>query len=259
MVSVVVFAAFAVSAAELYQQGTALFENARFAEAARLFEQARQLSPKDPRLAKALGVSYAAMADYERANEPLGQACAIDASLEDACYFYGRNLYALNRFEPALAALKKGLRGSRSVWRVHLGLAQAHEGLGQPDQAEPEFRKAIAMFEELDRNQRGRPDFDPRVHFATFLYRQARLAEALQSAEKVMAEAPQYGRGYYEAGRVLHQQGKLQEAASVLEKAVVLGAGAAAHLVLGQVYRRLGKDAEAERHLKAGASAVAAP
>jgi tetratricopeptide (TPR) repeat protein len=252
-------AAFAVSAAELYQQGSALFEKGRFAEAARQFENARQLDVKDARIAKALGVSYAAMSDYERANEPLHQACSLDASLEDACYFYGRNLYALNRFDPALAALKKGLQATRSPWRVHLGLAQAHEGLSQARQAEPAFLRAIEMYEALPLHQRGRPDFDPRVHYATFLYRQARLDAAWNAAQKVIADAPQYGRGYYEAGRVLHQQGKLEAAAVTLEKAVSFGAGASAHLLLAQVYRRLGKEADAERHVKAAARVPPAP
>lgn len=246
--------AFALSAAELYQQGSAYFEKGQFAEAAKAFEQARQLAPKDARIAKALGVSYAAMTEYERANEPLDRACALDPSLEDACYFFGRNLYALNRFHPALEALQKALRATHAPGRVHLGIAQAHEGLGEAAEAESAFRKAISLFESLPQNQRGRPDFDPRVHYATFLYRQARLDEALAAAERITAEAPAFGRGHFEKGRILYQQGKLEAAAAALEKAVQYNAGAPAHLLLGQVYQRLGRTADAERHLNAGST-----
>lgn len=255
--SAIVLLMAALSAAELYRQGAALFEKGAFTEAAQRFEEAQRLNPKDANTAKALGVSYAAAGEYERADEPFSRACAINPSLEDACYYYGRNLYALNRFEPAIAALRKAMPSSRQKWRVHLGIAQAFEGLAQPTQAEPEFRTAVTFFEALPDKERGRPDFDPRVHYATFLYRQGRLPEALQSAHRVIASWPEYGRGHFEAGRILHQQGKLKEASDALEKAVKTGAGAPAHLLLGSVYLRLGRAAEAERHLTAGAESPA--
>ena len=69
---------------DLYEQGSALFRSGRFAEAAAVFEKAVNASPKDARLWKAVGASYAAMADYERANEPFSRACSLDPSLEVA-------------------------------------------------------------------------------------------------------------------------------------------------------------------------------
>jgi Flp pilus assembly protein TadD len=247
-----VFAAMALTASELYQQGSALFQQGRVADAAALFGQARQLAPNDARIVKALGVSHAALGDYERANEPLERACALDSNLADACYFYGRNLYALNRFGPALSILKKALRSDAKPWRLHLAIAQALEGLGEGSNAEADYRKSVLLFEALPANERGRPDFDPRVHYTTYLYRQGRLPDALRMAEQVTAAWPDYGRGHFEAGRILHQQGKLEEAAAALEKAVRAGHGAPAHLLLGRVYLRLGRAEEAQRHLTAG-------
>lgn len=249
----------ALSAADLYHQGTALFEKGRYSEAAQRLEEAYRLAPRDARIAKALGVSYAATGDYERANGPFESACSIDPRLEDACYYYGRNLYALNRFEPALEALSKALRSSRQPWLVHLGIAQASDGLGKSDRARPEFRKAVSLFEELPSESRGRPDFDPRLHYAVFLYRQAQLAEALEMARRVTASWPSYGRGHFELGRILHQQGKLDESAVALEKAAATGFGAPAHLLLGSIYRRLGRDADAQRHLNAAKSSPLVP
>jgi Flp pilus assembly protein TadD len=254
VVLAVALAAFALSAVELYEQGTALFQSGKLAEAAQRFEEASRLAPKNARIWKALGVSYAATADYERANGPLHQACNLDPSLDDACYYYGRNLYAMNRFEPALAALNRSLRATRYPWRVHLALGQAYEGLANPRQAEPAFRKAISLFEGLSANMRGRPEFDPRVHYALFLYRQARLDEALKVAQQASNDWPDYGKAHFELGRILYQQGKLEAAAGSLEKAVRYGAGAPAHLLLGQIYRRLGRTKEAESHITAGAA-----
>jgi Flp pilus assembly protein TadD len=252
MIVPVVLATMALTATELYQEGSTLFQKGRLTDAAARFEQARQLAPNDARIAKALGVSHAALGDYERANEPLERACTLDAKLPDACYFYGRNLYALNRFGPALTVLKKTLRSDSRPWRVHLAIAQALEGLGRGDDAESDYRKAVSMFESLPPNERGRPDFDPRVHYATYLYRQARLPDALRLAEQVTAAWPDYGRGHFEVGRILHQQGNLEKAAAALEKAVEGKHGAPAHLLLARVYLRLGQPDRAQQHLILG-------
>jgi Flp pilus assembly protein TadD len=252
MTVAVVFAAMTLTAAELYHQGSALFQQGHIADAAARFEQARQLAPNDARIAKALGVSHAALGDYQRANEPFERACTLDANLADACYFYGRNLYALNRFGPALKVLKKAVLSDTKPWRVHLAIAQALEGLGRGEDAEADYRKAVSLFEALPPNERGRPDFDPRVHYTTYLYRQARLSDALSLAEQVTAAWPDYGRGHFEAGRILHQQGKLEQAAAALEKAVKGGHGAPAHLLLARVYLRLGQPDRAQQHLNLG-------
>jgi Flp pilus assembly protein TadD len=133
-VATLLFAA-VVSAAELYQQGSSLFQTGKFEEAAARFEQARQLTPQDARVLKALGTSYAAFGDHERASEPLERSCRIDSGLEDVCYYHARNLYALNRFESAIAVLRRLLRNDRHPWRIHLGIAQASEGLGRAEEA----------------------------------------------------------------------------------------------------------------------------
>ena len=238
------------SAAELFQQGTVLFQNGHYKTAAERFAQAAEAAPKDARMWKALGVAYAAMSDYELADAPLERACKLDPSLDDACYYYGRNLYALNRFAPALSVLRKALRNDRAPWRVHLGVAQASEALGEAGQAETEFRTSVRLYEGLGAQDRGRPDFDPRLHYAVFLFRQGRLAEALPVAQTVVKQWPQFARGHFEVGRILHHQGELARAAEELERAVQGGFGAPAHLLLGRVYMRLGRTAEAEQQLK---------
>ncbi|HYZ85614.1 MAG TPA: tetratricopeptide repeat protein [Bryobacteraceae bacterium] len=239
----------------LYRQGTALFQSGKYAEAAELFEQASRAAPSDARVWKALGASRAAMGDYQRADEPFQQACKLDPALEDACYFYGRNLYALNRFEPALEVLRNILPRDRAPWRVYLGIAQASEALGRAKQAESAFQQAQRLYELLPANERGRPDFDPRLHYAVFLFRQGRLNDALPMAQVVTTAWPGFGRGHFEVGRILHHQGQLAPAAEELEKAVKGGAGPPAHLLLGRVYLRLGRAAEGEHHLKLGAEA----
>jgi Flp pilus assembly protein TadD len=235
---------------DLYEQGSALFRSGRFAEAAAVFEKAVNASPKDARLWKAVGASYAAMADYERANEPFSRACSLDPSLEDACYYYGCNLYALNRFEPAIGPLRQALRIQKRPWRVHLTLAQSSEALGRVEEAEAQFLKSISIYQKLSSGERGNPDFDPRLHYGVFLFRHARLDDAISSIQVVTQDWPAFARGHYELGRLLEHTGKLNEARQEMERAVQGGFGGPAHLLLGRLYLRLGQPEEAQKHLR---------
>jgi tetratricopeptide (TPR) repeat protein len=137
---------------------------------------------------------------------------------------------------------------------VRLGIAQSLEALGRAREAEAEFQAAIREHSQLQPANRGRADFDPRLHYAVFLYRQGRTEEARTPADAVARDHPNSPRARYEAGRILHQLGDLEAAARELEAAVQLGHGAPAHLLLGKVYMRVGKAAEAQKHLEAGAA-----
>jgi tetratricopeptide (TPR) repeat protein len=238
------------SAEELYKRGVDLFQNGKADAAAASLTEAARLAPGNAQIWKVLGVVYASSADYERAREPFEKACSLAPRLEDACYFHGRNLYALNRFVPALEALEKALARDRNAPKIHLGVAQTHEALGNAEQAERAFRTAIRESEKLPANARGNPEFDPRVHYALFLFRQGKQAEALPFAQAAVASAPESARARYELGRILYHLDKLGEAEAELKKAVELGFGPPAELMLGKALVRLGREAEAQRYLR---------
>ena len=243
------FLLLAPTADELYRRGTEAFRRGQFDEAVQLLTQAAQGNPKSAQMWKALGVAYAASANYEAAVEPFRQACTLDSKLADACYYYGRNLYALNRFEPALEAFRKAPKDAR----VTLAIAQAHEARGSTKDAESMFRKAI------EEGSSPNADYDPQLHYAVFLYRLGRTAEALAPAEAALKRHPRSGRAHFEVGRIHFALGHLDKAATTLEGAVQFGHGAPAHLLLGKTYMRLGKADAAEPHLKAGGAAVQEP
>lgn len=95
------------------------------------------------------------------------------------------------------------------------------------------------------------PPDDPRVDLGAFLFRQGRLPEAaaiLEPAAK--ANSP---RAHLEFGRVLLQQGRLEPAARHLEQATrQTPAEPNGHLLLARAYQRLGRDADAARALSRG-------
>ena len=192
---------------------------------------------------KKLGVSYASQGKHEEAGEPFREACRMAPDDPDACYFHGRNLYALNRFGSALKVLEEQLR-RRSDGRVLLAAAQALEALGRASESEGRFEDAIrSTLKPL------RPEDDPRLHYGVFLIRQGRAKEAVQELVRAQPSA----RALAETGRALSQLDRTAEAAAALEKALALDPRHwTAHLLLGKAYLRLGRAAEAEPHLRLG-------
>jgi tetratricopeptide (TPR) repeat protein len=95
------------------------------------------------------------------------------------------------------------------------------------------------------------PPEDPRVDLGAFLFRQGRLPEAAAILEQAaQADSP---RAHLEFGRVLLQQGKLEPAAQQLEQATRRNpADPNGHLLLARAYQRLGRDADAARALARG-------
>lgn len=233
------------------ETGTRLFGQGRFAEAAVHFERAVKAEPGSAQAWKALGAAWAAQGEHERAAEPFERACRLAPRLPDACWFHARNLYARNLFAPAVKVLREALPNERQPWRIHLALGQAAEALNQPEEAEREFGKAVALSAETRMN----PDFDPRLHQTVFLFRQGRLQEALPAARAVTVRHPRFGRGHFQLGRTLVHLGDLHGAAKALEEAAACGYGAAAHRLLASVYLRLGRQADAERQLTLAAQA----
>ncbi|HYO84157.1 MAG TPA: tetratricopeptide repeat protein [Bryobacteraceae bacterium] len=235
-----------LTADDLYRRGTQAINEGNLDRAVQLLAEASKNNPKDAQVWKALGVAHAAAGNYEAATEPFRQACTLNAALPDACYYLGRNLYSLNRFSLALDALRKSPRN----WRVTLGIAQALEALEQAPEAESSFRAAVREHA----GKQSHPEFDPRLHYAVFLYRQGRTAEALPMAQAAATDNPGSGRAQFELGRVHYALTDLEKAAAHLEQAVKNGHGAPAHLLLGKTYMRLGRTEAAQQHLKAGAA-----
>jgi tetratricopeptide (TPR) repeat protein len=240
----VVFLLLALLQETEFERGSGLFRRGKFREALEAFEQAVAKAPTANHL-KALGTVHAAMENYLAAEGPLGQACALNPNEEDACYYHGRSLYALDRYEASLVSLGKAKAGGSRPWRVSLAIGQALEALGRAAEAEAEYRKSILEAPSKPANA----DMDnPRADYGLFLYRQGRIEEAigmLDAAVKTDASP----RALYLSGRAYLQAGRLKEALARLEMAIQRNpAYAEAHNSISQAYRRLGRLEDAERH-----------
>ena len=183
----------------------------------------------------------------------LGKACEVAPLDDEACYLFGRSLYAYGHYQAARAPLEKALHAAPAarLARVHRAMALNFAALGSAGEAEQHFVKAIQFW---DRNPSG-PE-DPRVDYGAFLFRQGRTEAALHPLQQAVKDVPSSARANLELGRVLLHLDKLDAAASRLERAVQLDPkNFNAHLLLGRAYLRLGKASEGERETRLGQEA----
>ncbi len=215
----------------------ALLEQGRAVEAVPLLNEASRLAPKSPQFWKALGVAYASMNELRDSIEPFRQACTLDPRLLDACYYYGRNLYGIDKYADALAPLEKALAVDPVKGRAESAIAQCLQALGRPEAAEKRFQAAVARHDRAEQMAR--------LAYGQFLIRQGRAVEAVAALKP--AQLPETHEASYELGLAHSQAGQLEEAAGALQRAVRLSPrNSATRLLLAKVYRRLGRVSEAE-------------
>jgi tetratricopeptide (TPR) repeat protein len=243
--------AWSQDAGELFRQGGRFFAERNFDAAIAAFQRSVELRPEYAPAWKALGVVYASRGDFDRAETPFHNACERQPSLSDACLYYGRTLYLLNRFQAAIPVLHRTLQKEPRNAEGYRLLALSLEGLGRAAEAGDAFREAVRL------NRVSSPDEDPGIDYGVFLTRQGHPEQAIGPLEDALKRHPDAGRGHLELGCTLLELDRLTEAAGQLEKSVALDPQSGrAHLLLGKVYLRLGKTEAAEEHLRQGSRTV---
>jgi len=228
---------------QLYREGIRLLTAGQTGAAAEMLRKSVALRPANAPAWKALGVVLASQGKTEDAEPAFRNACERDPSLEDACLYYGRVLYLLDRLEPALEALRQAVK-IRDTGEARRLQALSLEALGRGAEAETEFRTAIRL------GGSGSPDEDPGIDYGVFLYRQGRVADAVPPLESALQRHPDSARAHLELGCLLLALDRLSEAASHLERSLILKDSPRAHQLLAKAYLRMGKTELAEPHLK---------
>jgi Flp pilus assembly protein TadD len=243
--------AWAQDAEELVRQGERFLAEHQWEAAFSALQRAVKLYPGHAPAWKALGVGYASQGNYDRAEPPFRIACKLQPSLPDACLYYGRTLYLLNRFQPAIEVLRRTVQGEPGNGEAYRLLALSLEASGQTTEAGDAFLQAVRL------NRSSSPNDDPDIDYAVFLFRQGKAETALAPLESALKRHPDAARAHLELGCVLLSLGRISEAASHLERSLALDPQSArAHLLLGKVYLRLDKPEAAERHLRQGSLTV---
>jgi tetratricopeptide (TPR) repeat protein len=226
-----------------FERGVAAFQRQDYAQAAELLARAAEAQPKNAQVWKVLGASYAALEEYGKSVEPFRRACELDPRLPDACYYYGRSLYALDRYDESLRVFEHAAVRS---WRISMGIGQALEALGRPDEAERHLRQALT--------EAGGADPRPGVALGLFLVRQGRFEQAIPTLEEVLKRFPEDGDAHIYLGRALLEQGRVDDAVPHLQRGVAIWpASSQAHLLLAKALARSGRALEAQEHFAAAA------
>jgi tetratricopeptide (TPR) repeat protein len=192
---------------------------------------------------KVMGAVYAAAKQYRLAETHFAKACALDSREVDACYFWSRALYSLDRFDDSLHALEKA-EGASQAWKILTARGQAYDALNRPE-AETELRKAVAA---KKNDPRPPGELDPLLALTALLYRQGKAAEVvslLRGATAYAGLAPYQ----YQLGKALLSENELRGAEEALQAAVALQPQyPEAHGLLSRLYDRLGNAEAAARH-----------
>jgi len=237
-------------AAALYREGLRLFAGDNPDGAITALQHSIALQPTNAPAWKALGVVFASTGDYQRAETPFRNACERQPTLQDACLYYGRTLYLLDRFQPAIEALHRALV-TRDSAEAHRLLALSFEALGRSTEAGKEFRAAIPLARD------SAPDEDPGIDYGVYLFRLGQPEQAIIPLRAALERHPDSARAHLELGCTLLALDRLTEAASHLERSIALTPHSArGHLLLGKTYMRLGKPDAAEPHLRQGLPTV---
>jgi tetratricopeptide (TPR) repeat protein len=194
------------------------------------------------------GLTNIAAGKLREALPAFEKACGLDPRDDDACYYFARTLYSLDRWQEAQRVFERALREAREPARarIHRGAAMNYAALGNTVDAERHFRQAVL----LNTRSEGQPD-DPRIDYGAFLFRQGRLKEALPLLEAAVKANARSARAQMELGRILLHLGKPQAAVVNLEKAVELAPRVpAGRLLLGRTYLQLGRVKEGETQLQ---------
>lgn len=130
---------------EWFDEGLALEDAERFAEAAEAYAAAIELDPADPVLRFNRGNVLAASGRAEEAVHELTQATRLDAFYAEAWLNLSNVLCDLDRRDEALQAGRHALRALPDYADAHYNLAQLCEIAGLPDEARQHWESYLAL------------------------------------------------------------------------------------------------------------------
>lgn len=221
--------------------GIALLEAGRPREAVDRLETALLQRPDDPDLLFYLSHAHGELSKnlFDRLRSQPGGAARGEQMLGEAAAAAGQREQAEKHFRAALAG-RPDLRG------VHLAIGELHLANGDYEKAEPEFRSETQLA--------------PASAIAAYklglvLANRGDAAKAVTELERANRLQPDMPETSLALGKALAATGNMTGAENALRKVVKLERASAlaeaAHLQLSQLYRRMGRVADAERELAA--------
>ncbi len=197
--------------------GIHLYEQKRYGEAEQAFRKSLEADPDQALVHSNLAEMYMRQKQFEKAEQSVNKALELDASLGHAHTTLANLLSEKLQWKEAEKSYRTAIELQESVQnRVGLGIVISM--LGKDDEAEQQFRKAIAFAPYTSQ---------PYTTLAMLLARQNRLTEA----EEIARQA-------------LHIESKRYEQVDFQPEAAVV------HNSLGEIHARAGRPEEAEKEYR---------
>jgi tetratricopeptide (TPR) repeat protein len=210
----------------------------------------------DPNYVPALKVKAKALYLLRRdpdAEETLKRAAVRAPADAEIPYDLGRIYYQTGRHQAAAESLRRATELDPRAYKAWDNLGLATEALGDVAQAQQHYLKALALV------HKDYPRYDVvYANFADLLIKLGSYQRAFDLAAEAAQRNPDEPRNFFLGGKALVQLGRDDVSVRWFEQAIALNADyPEPHYVLSQVYRRLGRDADAARALKSFQAASA--
>ena len=115
----------------------------------------------------------------------------------------------MSQFETAVTSFREALRLGATQSRVYDGLGLAYDALGQYDEAEAGYQRAVEL---------SHGEYSPYFDYGVFLFRQGRTEKSVFMLERAFQIEPDAANVRFEFARALYHAGNLDEALGVLEQ-----------------------------------------
>jgi predicted O-linked N-acetylglucosamine transferase (SPINDLY family) len=196
-----------------FQQGLALYQHGRLAEAEKLYEEILKQEPTHFGALHLLGVVALRTRRTQRGVELIAKAIEINPNVAAAHSNLGYALSALKLHEQALASYDKAIALKPDYADAYNNRGAALRNLRRHAEALASYDKAIAL----------KPDYaDAYNNRGNALSDLKRHDEALASYDKAIALKPDYSDAHYNRGTTLRSLNRHDEALASYDKAIAL-------------------------------------
>ena len=226
--------------------GQAQLLGQRLEAGAATLRQLAALEPRNVMARKLLGDALYLSGNDVEAETLFQAALAIESRHEATLYALGRMYYQQKRYPEEVQQFQQVLAQNPASYRAHDNLALCYDALRQDSDALRHFLKA------LDLVHKDHPEYDwAYANLADFYLKRDQYEKAFQLAAEAAHRNPESARNCLLTGRALVRLEKHELSLRWLEQAVKLDPSySEARYVLAQVYRKLGREAEARRELE---------
>jgi len=216
-----------------------LYQQERYGEAVEKLQRAIELNPAQYSYLADLGQTYYWLGDEAAATNAFRQA--IHASPAYAYNAWGNTLFALERYEEAVAKYRQSIELNPEDKVVHANLGGAFQELGDYDQAQAACKQAILL----------NPDYARAYNlWGDTLYYQEQYLEATEKYQQAVERAPGEAHYHSNLGWAYYKAGEYGLSAAAFGRAVKLDPGRASdHNKWGDaLYAQQQYDQAAERY-----------